>query len=74
MDNSKISRRGLASTAAGLGVAAAGLGASTRGQAAVTALPTDPVEQLHAMVKMMGTRAEERDLENQRQDFCDHAR
>ncbi|MEQ8509927.1 MAG: DUF1838 family protein [Rhodospirillaceae bacterium] len=60
MDNSKISRRGLASTAAGLGVAAAGLGASTRGQAAVTALPTDPVEQLHAMVKMMGTRAEER--------------
>ena len=60
MTNPSVSRRSFASAATGLGVAAAGLTASSQGKAAVTELPTDPIEQLHAMVKMMGTRTEDR--------------
>ena len=58
MTDHGVSRRAFASTAAGLGAATAGLAGASSGQAAVTALPTDPTEQLHAMVKMMGSRAE----------------
>ena len=34
--------------------------AASRGGATVTSLPTDPTEQLYALVRMMGTMAEER--------------
>lgn len=57
MINPTFSRRSFAAGTAGVAV---GLGTPSQGKAAVTALPTDPVEQLHAMVKMMGTQAEER--------------
>lgn len=60
MTTSSVSRRAFATTAAGVGAAAAGLSGATEGRAAISSLPTDPVEQLHAMVKMMGTQAEER--------------
>ena len=60
MTDQTVSRRSFVSAAAGVGAASVGMAASSQGKAAVTALPTDPVEQLHAMVKMMGTQAEER--------------
>lgn len=60
MTNPSVSRRAFATTAAGVGATAAGLSGATKGRAAISSLPTDPVEQLHAMVKMMGTQAEDR--------------
>ena len=58
MSPSKVSRRTFAAATAG--VATAAVSASSRGRAAVTTLPTDPVEQLYALVKMSGSMAEER--------------
>ena len=60
MTNLTVSRRSFVSTSAGMGAATAGLTTASQGKAAVTSLPTDPIDQLHAMVKMMGTQAEER--------------
>ena len=60
MTNERISRRTFTSAATATGFAAVGLTAPSKGKAAVSSLPTDPVEQLHAMVKMMGTQSEER--------------
>ncbi len=60
MTEHTVSRRAFATAGVGLGAAAAGFGTPSQGRAAVSSLPTDPVEQLHAMVKMMGTRVEDR--------------
>ncbi len=53
-----VSRRSFATVAAS--VAATGFSVPSRGNAAVTSLPTDPVQQLYALVKMSGSMTEER--------------
>ena len=58
MIDHKVSRRVFSTAAAG--VAVGGLSVPSGGKAAVTSLPTDPVEQLYALVKMSGSMAEER--------------
>ncbi|MBP01810.1 MAG: hypothetical protein CMM25_03225 [Rhodospirillaceae bacterium] len=59
MFSRNFSRRNLGSAAALIGAAGAAL-PSVSAKSEITQLPDDPIAQLDAMVKMMGTRSEER--------------
>ena len=60
MDKKYISRRKFGSSAALISSAAVASSLTSCGNAQVRTLPSDPKDQLIAMVKMMGTMAEER--------------
>ena len=60
MDKKYISRRKFGSSAAFISSAAVASSLTSFGNAQINQLPSDPKEQLIAMVKMMGTMAEER--------------
>ncbi len=66
MKNPDLTRRDLmamgtaGALAAGVGIASAEDGYVSRGKARVDSLPTDPVEQLYAWVRMIGSHDEER--------------